>query len=108
MEKMNSVIVTFVLKMKEIAILTMSAKRVLYVDQKIAHFHLVLTLKLIAVINQLMEMKIFVHQEFLVEKMKEIVILIMSVKATIFVDQTTAWLHSVLTLKLIVVVVLKL
>ena len=39
MEKMNSVIVTFVLKMKEIAILTMSAKRVLYVDQKIAHFH---------------------------------------------------------------------
>ena len=55
-----------------------------------------------------MEMKIFVHQEFLVEKMKEIVILIMSVKATIFVDQTTAGLHSVLTLKLIVVVVLKL
>ena len=55
-----------------------------------------------------MEMKIFVHQEFLVEKMKEIVILMMSVKATIFVDQTTAGLHSVLTLKLIVVVVLKL
>ena len=39
MEKMNSVIVAFVLKMKEIAILTMSAKRVLYVDQTIVHFH---------------------------------------------------------------------
>ena len=44
----------------------------------------------------------------LVLKMKEIVIHMMSVKATIFVDQTTAYLYLVLTLKLIAVVVLKL
>ena len=52
-----------------------------------------------------MEMKIFVHQEFLVEKMKEIVILIMSVKAVFFVDITTAQFHLALTLKLIAVLV---
>ena len=95
MEKMNSVIVAFVLKMKEIAILTMSAKRVLYVDQTIVHFHQVLTLKLIAVINQLMEMKIFVHQEFLVDQMKGIVILMMTVKL-VFVAQTIAQIHLAL------------
>ena len=108
MVKLNSVIVKFVLKMKEIVILMMSVKMVFSVDQTIVQLHLVLTQNLIAAINQLLEMKIFVHLEFLVEKMKEIVILIVNVKATIFVDQTTAWLHSVLTLKLIVVVVLKL
>ena len=43
----------------------------------------------------------------LVLKMKVIVIIIIIVKATIFVDQTTAQLHLVLTLKLIAVVVLK-
>ena len=41
-------------------------------------------------------------------KMKAIVIPIVNVKATIFVDQTTAWHHLVLTLMLIAVVVLKL
>ena len=107
MEKLDSVIVTLVLKMKEIVILMMSVKMVLFVDQTIVQLHLVLTLKLIVVINQLLEMKIFVHLEFLVEKMKEIVILIVNVKATTFVDQITAWLHLVLTLKLIAVVVLK-
>ncbi len=40
----------------------------------------------------------------LVLKMKEIVILMMSVKMVFFVDQTIAQLHLVLTLKLIVVV----
>ena len=44
----------------------------------------------------------------LVLKMKEIVILMMSVKMVFFVDLTTAQLHSVLTLKLIAVVVHKL
>ena len=43
----------------------------------------------------------------LVLKMKEIVIMITSVKATTFVDQTTVWLRSVLILELIAVVVHK-
>ena len=45
------------------------------------------------------------HLEFLVEKMKEIVILMMSVNMVFHVDQTIAQLHSVLTLKLIAVIV---
>ena len=108
MEKLDSVIVILVLKMKEIVILIMSVKMVSFVDQAIVQLHLVLILKLIVVINQLLEMKIFVHQEFLVEKMKEIVIHMMSVKVVFFADITTAQLHLALTpLKLIAVVVLK-
>ena len=72
-------------------------------DQTIVQLHLVLTLKLIAVTNQFLEMNIFVHLEFLVEKMKEIAILMMSVRLVLLVDRTTALLHLVLTLKLIVV-----
>ena len=106
MEKLDSAFVTLVLKMKVIVILMKSVMMVLYVDQTIAQIHLVLTLKLIVVINHLLEVKIFVLHIF-VEKMKEIVILILNVKATIFVDQTTAWLHLVSTLELIAVVVLK-
>ena len=74
MVKLNSVIVKFVLKMKEIVILMMSVKMVFSVDQTIVQLHLVLTQNLIAVINQLLAMNIFVHLECLVEKMKEIVI----------------------------------
>ena len=48
MEKLDSVIVRLVLKMKEIVIFIMSVKMVFFVDQTI-----VLTLKLTAVINQL-------------------------------------------------------
>ena len=108
MEKLDSVIVILVLKMKEIVILMMSVKMVFIVDQTIAQLTLILTLKLIVVINQLLEMKIFVHLEFLVEKMREIVTPIVNVKATTFVDQIIVWPPSVLTLKLIAVVVLKL
>ena len=104
MEKLDSVIVTLVLKMKEIVILMMSVKLVLYVDQTIAQVQLVLTLKLTVVINQLLEMKIFVHLEFLVEKMREIVTPIVNVKAVSFVDIIIAQYHWVLTLKLIAVV----
>ena len=50
MVKLNSVIVKFVLKMKEIVILMMSVLMVFFVDQRIAQLHLVLTLKLIVVI----------------------------------------------------------
>ena len=90
--------------MKVIVILMKNVKLVLYVDQTIAQVHLVLFLKLIVVINQLLEIGIFVHLEFLVGKMKEIVILLMSVKMVLFVDQTIAQGPSVLTQKLIVVV----
>ena len=104
MEKLDSAIVTLVLKMKDIVILMMSVKMVLLVDQTIVQFLLVLTQKLIVVIIQLLEMKIFVHLEFLVEKMKEIAIFMKSVKMVLTVDQIIVQLHLVLTLKLIVVI----
>ena len=108
MERLDSVIVTLALKIKEIVVLMMSVKMFFFVDQTIVQLHLDLTLKLIAVINQLLEMNIFAHLEFLVEKMKVTVIPIMNVKAITFVDQTTVQHHLVLTQKLIAVVVLKL
>ena len=80
MVKLNSVIVKFVLKMKEIVILMMSVKMVFSVDQTIVQLHLVLTQNLIAVINQLLAMNIFVHLECLVEKIKEIVIKVSGAK----------------------------
>ena len=87
---MNSVIVRLVLNMKEIVIIIIIAKMFFFVDHTIVHLLLVLTLKLIVVINQHLEMKIFVHLEFPVEKMKEIVMLMMSVKMVWHVDQTIA------------------
>ena len=103
MEKLDSVIVTLVLKMKEIVMLMMSVKMVLLVDQTIVQLHLILTLKLIVVINQLLVMKIFVHLEFFVGRMKAIVILMMNVKMILHVGQTIAHLLLDLTLNLIVV-----
>ena len=100
---MNSAIVTLVLKMKVIAILMMSVKMVLVVDPTIAQLHLVLTLKVIVVINQLLEMNIFVHLEFLVVKMKEIVILMMSVKIIFFVDIKIVQSHLVMMMLIAVV-----
>ena len=50
MAKLDSVLATLVLKMKEIVILTMSVKLVLIVDQTIVWLHLVLNLKLIVVL----------------------------------------------------------
>ena len=103
MEKLDSAIVTLVLKMKEIVITIMIVKMVLFVDQTIVQLHLVLTQKLIVVINQHLEMIIFAHLEFFVERMKEIVIQIVNVKAAFFVDITTAQSLLVSTLKLIAV-----
>ena len=51
MVKLDSVIVILVLKMKEIVILKMSVKMVLFVDQTIVLHHLVLSLKLIVAIH---------------------------------------------------------
>ena len=47
---MNSVIVTLVLKMKEIVIHMMNVKATTFVDQTIVQVHLVLGLKSIAVV----------------------------------------------------------
>ena len=92
-EKLDSVIVTLVLKMKVVVVLMMSVRMVSYVDLIIVQLHLVLTLKLIVVINQLLEMNIFVHLESLVMKMKEIVIQIMNVKQTLSVILETVVQH---------------
>ena len=51
MEILDSVIVTLVLKMKEIVILMMSVKIVFYVDQIIVKHHLVFTQTWIVVIH---------------------------------------------------------
>ena len=61
MEKLDSAIVTLVQKMKVIVTLMMNVRMALVVDQTIVQLYLVLTLKLIAVISQLLEMKIFVQ-----------------------------------------------
>ena len=99
MEKLDSVIVTLVLKMKEIVMLMTSVKMALLVDQTIAQFHLVLTLELIVVINQLLEVNIFVQLQILVVNMKEIVIPMKNVNLVLIVDQTIAQIHLVLTLE---------
>ena len=67
MEKLDSVIVTLAQKMKEIVILMMTVKMAFYVDLTIAQFHLILTLKLIAVRPQLLEMNTFVQLIILVQ-----------------------------------------
>ena len=103
MEKLDSVIATLALKLKGIVIIMMSARIALVVDQTTVQHHLVLPLKLIAVINQLLEMKIFVHLESLVEKIKGTVMLIMSVKMVLFVDQTIVQTLLDFILNLIVV-----
>ena len=51
MEMMNSVIVTLALKMKDIVITIIIVKMVFFADQTIVQHHLVLTLKLIVVIQ---------------------------------------------------------
>ena len=71
--------------MKEIVISILSVKMVLYVDQIIVQIPLAFILNLIAVMPQLLEMNIFVQLLILVQKMKEIVILIMNAKQTFFV-----------------------
>ena len=92
---MNSAIVMLVLKMKEIAIIMVSVKVVSFVAQTTAQPYLDFTLKLIVVIIQLSEMKIFAHLENLAEKIKEIVILKMNVKMVLDVQAVQPILDSV-------------
>ena len=65
---------------KEIVTLIMIVRLAFYVDQTIVQISLDFILKLIAVINQLLEMNIFVQKLIPVQYMKEIVIQIMNVK----------------------------
>ena len=66
MQKLDSVIVRLVMKMKVIVIFMTSVKMVFSVDQKIVQIILAFILNLIAVMPQLLEMKIFVQLIILV------------------------------------------
>ena len=96
MERLDSAIVTLVLEMKEIVIQMMNVKVIFFVDQTTVWLHLVLALKLIAVIKPILKIALMI---ILVLKMKEIVIHMMNVKEIFFVDQTIVYLLLVLTLK---------
>ena len=56
MEKLDSVIVILVLKMKEIVIIMKSVKMVFSVDQTIVQIFLAFILNLIAVMSEVLEM----------------------------------------------------
>ena len=66
MQKLDSVIVRLVMKMKVIVIFMTSVKMVFSVDQTIVQIILAFILNLIAVMPQLLEMKIFVQLIILV------------------------------------------
>ena len=92
--------------MKEIVIGMISVKMVWLVDQIIAWLLSILTLKLTAVLNVILQVveKLDSAIVTLVLKMKEIVMLMMSVKMVLNVDQTTVHPHLDLTQKLIVAI----
>ena len=87
-------------KMQEIVTQMMNVRMVFYVDQTIVQRILAFILNLIAVMPQLLEMNIFVHLEYLVEKMKEIAIQIMNVKTTLSVILLVA-AQNILNLQMI-------
>ena len=90
--------------MRVTVILMKGVRLDLYVGQTIVQVQLGL-IGLTVATMQLLEMNIFVHLEFLVEKMKEIVILMMSVKMVLYADQAIVLHHLVLDQVLIVAVV---
>ena len=82
-------------QIKEIVILMMNARMAFSVDLIIAQITLTFILNLIAVMPQLLDMNIFVHLEYLVEKMREIVIPKMNVKLVLDVQAVLPILDSV-------------
>ena len=92
------------LQIKEIVILMMNVRMAFSVDQTIVRILLDFILSLIAVMPQLLEMKTFVQLQILVVKIKEIVILTMSAKLVLLVDQIIVQLLLVLALEQIVVI----
>ena len=93
-------------QIKEIVTPMMNVRMAFCVDQIIVQTFLDFILNLIAVMPQPMEMNIFVHLEFLVEKMKVIVILMKSAKEIWFVDLLTVQLPLDWILKLIAVMII--
>ena len=89
--------------MKEIVILIKHVMIVFYVDWTIAQNYLDFILSLIAVMPQLLEMKIFVQLPLGVKLVKETVIYMKNAKKISFADQIIVHIHLVLILKQIAV-----
>ena len=90
-------------KIREIVILMMSVIMVLLVEQIIVQILLDFNLNLIAVMPLLLEMNIFVHLEYLVQKMREIVTHMMNVRMVFSVVQTIVQIRLDFILNLIAV-----
>ena len=82
----------------------MNVRMVLSVVQTIVQLCLDFILNLIAVMPQLLEMKIFVHLEYLVQKMKEIVTHMMNVRMVLSVVQTIVQIPLDFIMNLIAVI----
>ena len=93
MDKLDTVLVILVQNLKETVTLMTNVKKVSDVDQTIVQLHLDLMHTQIAVMMQLLEMRIFAQLMNLVKWMKVTVIPIMNAKAICFVDQTIVLIH---------------
>ena len=93
MDKLDTVLVILVQNLKETVTLMTNVKKVSDVDQTIALFHLDLMHIQIAVMMQLLEMRIFAQLMNLVKQMKVTAIPITNAKAICFVDQTIVLIH---------------
>ena len=91
MEMMNSVIVTLVLKMKEIVITIIIVKMVFFADQTIVQRHLVLTLKLIVVfqINVLVAVRILSGKAMALVMMETTIVDVNGMEETVVVIMLT-------------------
>ena len=93
MEKLDSALVILVQNLKGTVTMITNVEKVLDVDQTIAQLHWDLIHTQIAVIMQLMEMRIFAEVMILAMWMKVTVIPMMSAKAIFFADQTIVMIH---------------
>ena len=88
MEMMNSVLVTLVLKMKEIVITIIIVLVVFIVDRAIAQAHLVLTLELIVVIHALAPMVILTGKVINIVMMRTTIVDVIGMEETVVEDYT--------------------
>ena len=93
MEKLDSVLAILVQNSKETVTLMTNVKKASGVDQTIAQIHLDLMLTQIAVILQLLEMRIFAQIMSPAKWMKVTVIPMMNAKVICFVEQTIVLFH---------------
>ena len=107
MEKLDSAIVTLVWKMKDIVFLMMIVWMAFLVDQTIVNICMALMVMWIVVTIQHWGMKISVQLKILVKRAKETVTGMLNALETYFVDITIAMMQFQLTIKWIVVPVLK-